>query len=664
MPKLIDNLLALLNKIFNKSNNNVKALPPTQSEKVLNDIKTSGIIKDFEREINNNLNIEKIDSLYGKKLDNERYIYNLPLTTKLSKVQSVELAKLFFTNLGPELSDKANGVIDNKDSKFKFVFEEYGKSVDKQGNPKDAELTNFSEVYCPQRGDLRDLYGIVHEIGHTFDLENGNTEARKVFGEIVPQCLERMLDEFLLNLSDKDMQKYEFNRNTVMQDVRKRQVSTFLSRKDNIKSFNNDSKESDLRYILAQLYSTEFMKSDITTRNSKLVDFTKNIELNDIDSCSKAFGINLENKLKMGFTISDIVNNVKNITNQEMLQDKSQEILQKILETSREGKNFKVSLGKQNVHINLESKIPFLLITSSSLRDGQTLVMESNNLEDNNKDAILEQALGTGKKLNDIIKGSNPIFIPILPSKSQDAPYYQQLSAECFENGERPDLDVVEGINMAKKILENEYGTKVNDKIFLNGYSTSGCFAQRFSLIHHELIDTACIGGASGSIPIPSKDLDYPLGIKNYEEVFNKKFDMESYKKIIFDYYVGSLECEKKASTRTDENGKLAPMHDMSYFDRSVPTRVGKLQRKILGYDMFERAEKTVDILKNMKININHKIVPNRTHNNNEAIELMKANPNYKDVKGINNEQKQIIGLSFKKMLQRQKSIDENAPEL
>ena len=67
MSKLKDNLLKLINKIFNKKNNNIELLPPTQGEKLLNKI-TGGIIKDFEREINNGLNIVKLDSLYGKKL--------------------------------------------------------------------------------------------------------------------------------------------------------------------------------------------------------------------------------------------------------------------------------------------------------------------------------------------------------------------------------------------------------------------------------------------------------------------------------------------------------------------------------------------------------------------------------------------------------------------
>ena len=658
MSKLKDNLLKLINKIFNKKNNKIESLPPTQGEKLLNEFTRGGIIKDFEREINNGLNIVKLDSLYGKKLGTEKYIYNLPLASKLSESQTISLAKQFFTSLGTELSDKANRVLSGKDSKFKFIFEKYGQSLDRNGNLKEAEVTNFSEVYCPIRGDLRDLYSVVHEVTHTFDLSNGDTEARKIFGEIAPQCMERMLDEYLLNLSDVDIQKYGLDRNILIQDLRNRQVSTFLSRKDNIKSFNNGTgnKEIDLRYILAQVYSSEYIKLDNKTRTSELLKLMKSIESNDTISCSKAFGIDLKNKLKMQFIMSDIVENIKKTNNQILLQE--------ILAKAREGKDFKVLIGNQNVHINLESKIPFILITPSHLENGQTLVMESNNLETNNKELLLKQALDTGREINDILNGSNPILIPILPSESSIAPYYQQLSTECFENEKKPDLDIVEVIDKAKEIMDKEYSTKINDKIFLNGYSSSGCFAQRFSLIYPELIDTACIGGASGSIPIPNTDLDYPLGIKNYEELFGKSFNIEEYKKITFDYYVGSLECEIKSLTRTDEDGNLAPMHDMSYFNRSVPSDVGMIQRKKLGQDMFERAEKTVNILKSIGINISHRIIPNRTHNNKEAIELMKNNSNYKNIKGIRDEQRQIISSSFRNMSQRQNSMKKENNEI
>lgn len=537
-----------------------------------------------------------------------------------------------------------------------------GKALEKEENSREAEVSNCSEVYCTMRGDLRDLYTIVHEVTHTFDLKNGDTEARKIFGEIAPQCVERMLDEYLLNLNDKDIRKYELSRNVLIQDVRSRQISTFLSRKDNIKSFNNKTgnQELDLRYILAQSYSSAFMKQDKKTRVDSLVEFMKNIANNEFDSCIKAFGVDFKNKLKTQLLMLEIINNVRNTHNQIMLQEKLQEILEK----SKSGKNFIEILGNQNIHINLESKIPFVLITPSTLKDTQTLVMESNNLETNNIQSLLRQALSTGKDLNDILKGSNPILIPILPSESPSAPYYQQLSAECFQNGERPDLNVVEAINKAKEIMKNQYNVNLNDKIFLNGYSSSGCFAQRFSLIHPELIDTACIGGASGSIPIPNLHLDYPLGIKNYEELFGKKFDIEEYKKITFNYYVGSLECETKSSDRTDENGNLAPMHDMSYFDRSVPTDVGKSYRKSLGQDMFERAKNILNILENSEINISHTVIPNTAHNDREAFQLAQKNPLYKNAKGIRFDQKTIILSTFNKMKQRNISKENNDTEV
>ena len=381
-------------------------------------------------------------------------------------MQTIELAEQFFNSLGTKLYSHANLVIKNRSSKFKFIFEKYGKSLDNKENPREAEVSNFCEVYCPRRGDLRDLYGIVHEVTHTFDLRNGDNEARKIFGEIAPQCVERMLDEYLLNLNYKDIQKYGLNRNILIQDVRNRQVSTFLSRKDNIKSFNNETgnQELDLRYILAQIYSSAFMKQDKNIRVDSLVKFIENITNNEIDFCSKSFGIDLKNKFKTQLLMSEIVNNIKSTHNEIVLQEKLQEILTK----SKDGKNFIETLGNQNIHINLESKIPFILITPLSLKENQTLIMESNNLETNDIQSLLRQALKVGKDLNDIFKGSNPILIPILPSESQSVPYYQQLSAEFFKNGERPDLNVVEAINKAKEIIKNQYNIHLNDKIFLN----------------------------------------------------------------------------------------------------------------------------------------------------------------------------------------------------
>ena len=123
MSKIKDNILKLINKIFNRSTNSLKVLPSSRFETILQEFTSSGIVRDFEKDIDNGINITRLDAFYGKKLGNEENIYNMPLVSKLSEAQTIELAKQFFTSLGAELSSKATQVIDGKSNKFKFVLE-------------------------------------------------------------------------------------------------------------------------------------------------------------------------------------------------------------------------------------------------------------------------------------------------------------------------------------------------------------------------------------------------------------------------------------------------------------------------------------------------------------------------------------------------------------
>ena len=95
---------------------------------------------------------------------------------------------------------------------------------------------------------------------------------------------------------------------------------------------------------------------------------------------------------------------------------------------------------------------------------------------------------------------------------------------------------------------------------------------------------------------------------------------MESYSNIKFRYYISEYETKIKSNTRFDEKGNNAPLHDMSYFDRSIPVEIGQKQRKLLGQEMFQRARNTIDKLKLMGIDVEHYIIKGRAHNNNEGI--------------------------------------------
>lgn len=253
------------------------------------------------------------------------------------------------------------------------------------------------------------------------------------------------------------------------------------------------------------------------------------------------------------------------------------------------------------------------------------IIIEANNLESEDSEEIVEQGIQTGYRLACLTSDlPAPIIIPLIPSH-KNYPYLQQLSLECFDipkgdKNYRIDEQVVRIINKAKTILKEEIGLTVSDKIILNGYSSSGVFAQRFALLHPDVVETACIGGASGSIPVPTKDLSYPLGIADYEQLTGRIFDFESYSKIKFRYYVGEFETQNKSNTRVDDFGAPAPMHDMSYFNRSVPVEAGKKQREIFGEDMFERANRTIQVLKSLGIDIQHEIILGRGHNNINGI--------------------------------------------
>ncbi len=295
--------------------------------------------------------------------------------------------------------------------------------------------------------------------------------------------------------------------------------------------------------------------------------------------------------------------------------------------------------------INISSIVAVPLTENIS----KNMIFEANNMESEKNSDILSQGIDTLRRLS-ILTQEEPgiIVVPLIPSY-KDAPYFQQLSKECFDLPKddllyRVDEQIVRMINKTKNMVSSEFGVSLSDKIFLNGYSSSGVFAQRFSLLHPEMIDTVCIGGASGSIPVPSDDLDYPLGVKDYEELMGKKFDFEQYKDIKFRYYVGEYETFKKSNCRYDDNGEFAPMHDMSYFNRSVPVDVGKKQRELFGKDMFERANRTVQVLKSLGLNIEHHIIKGRGHNN------------YKDIVGVNELGDRFIIDSYREYIEENKN--------
>lgn len=146
--------------------------------------------------------------------------------------------------------------------------------------------------------------------------------------------MERMLDEYLLSLSQESLMKYGIDREILFKDIQNRKVTTFLSRVDNANEFNKKQKNNsisydkkiDLRYVLAQIYQARFMKNDSDTRKSKIVDFIKSVENDELDRANNVFNLNMSNSLQRQFYIDDSIQEIIAIVNPQSKEDDVQNI--------------------------------------------------------------------------------------------------------------------------------------------------------------------------------------------------------------------------------------------------------------------------------------------------------------------------------------------------
>lgn len=277
-----------------------------------------------------------------------------------------------------------------------------------------------------------------------------------------------------------------------------------------------------------------------------------------------------------------------------------------------------------------DSKLPYLLVIPDEIADGTELVVESLNKESDRNgniegfnDRSTPRALETVKRLLASIKDA-PIMIPMIPSREGEG-YYQELSKDSIvgkSSENRIDLQCIEAIKSTKRKVKELTGKSLSEKIFLSGYSASGVFAQRFALIHPEIVSRCCVGGAVGSIPIPDSELPYPCGIKDFEELFGKEFDKESYRQIDFAYYVGEHEASRPGNY--DRNGNLIgkdtkavamPMHDMSYHPRSMDTETGRMLREKYGETMQDRLDSATNYYRENGYSFKSKIYRDVAHN-------------------------------------------------
>lgn len=163
-------------------------------------------LKSRRNSTNYNL-LHKISEMMSKGLKvADRHINSI--TTPSTEDQTKKIALQFFRGLDRELYEKAKGIIEgNSDIDFNMYKLDKNEDFSKKKSdgmpihtkkPCVMSNNNKSAIYVPCKGTVEDIYLLVHELSHTFDLVRNDNPTRNMLGEVTPFCFEAMLSQYLL----------------------------------------------------------------------------------------------------------------------------------------------------------------------------------------------------------------------------------------------------------------------------------------------------------------------------------------------------------------------------------------------------------------------------------------------------------------------------------
>lgn len=144
-----------------------------------------------------------------------------------------------------------------------------------------------------------------------------------------------------------------------------------------------------------------------------------------------------------------------------------------------------------------------------------------------------------------------PILYPLFPRyyNGNETIYNHMLSSNSLDKNlkekslERVDLQLINMIKDCKEVLLQK-GINIDDKIIIDGFSTSAKFANRFTLLHPEIVKLCIAGGISGALTLPIETINnekllWPVGIGNLKELNDIEVNIEEFKKVPQFYYMG-----------------------------------------------------------------------------------------------------------------------------
>lgn len=165
----------------------------------------------------------------------------------------------------------------------------------------------------------------------------------------------------------------------------------------------------------------------------------------------------------------------------------------------------------------------------------------------------------------------------------------------------RIDMQLLAMIEDARDVLAKK-DIRIEDKVFLNGFSASGSFVNRFTALHPDKVAAVAAGGVNSMVILPvgqrkGRDLIYPVGVADLEEIAGVPFQFEAFASVPQYYYMG----------QEDENDALS--YDDAYSDLER-----EIVKSVLGEDMALRFENCRDIYESQGISAVFRTFPGVGH--------------------------------------------------
>lgn len=265
---------------------------------------------------------------------------------------------------------------------------------------------------------------------------------------------------------------------------------------------------------------------------------------------------------------------------------------------------------------------PYFLYIPDQIAQGESvhIIVETNNsgfadddfqkhIEKAKRTATMDYYIGNYVAQNLRI----PLLVPVFPrSKKEWKIYTHALDRDVIvQKGillERIDMQLIEMFNDARMRLKKK-NIDTKEKFLMTGFSASGTFANRFTMINPERISAVAAGGMNGLLILPLDSLNgielkYPLGSGDLNELVNKKFNKELFLKTPQFYFMGEL----------DDN-------DAVPYDDAFDQNEREIIFSLLGEEMLpERWTNCMNIYLDNNVNTTIKTIDNTGHEHPESI--------------------------------------------